>query len=164
MKTIFVFSIALLSIFTLNAQKATFGTAVEYNDYINAQQNCVLTALGQLNQAIDNGTDADAWAAYNNLLLATETSIANAQNLEPFEGGTELHISLNALLKYYYFVFKTEYNRLITLQLNDNRTKAENAELLQISERIATNKIGLDSDFYDAQRSFAQMNGITMPE
>lgn len=164
MKKLLGIFIILLPLYTLQAQKTTFNTAIEFNNYIVAQQSCVLTALNQLNEAIESGTDAEAWASYDNLLLATETSIFNAQNLEPYQGGNNLHISLNALLKYYYFTFKTEYNRLITLQLKDNRTDAEEAELLQILERIATNQIPFDSDFFDAKQSFATLNGFTLPE
>lgn len=162
MKKFLLVLIVMLPFLSVQAQKTTFTTATDFNDFLINEQLRVQAALNNLNATLEAGTDEAVWDAYEDLIAVTESSIEDVQNLVPYEGGNNLHISFNALLKFYLVTFKTDYNQILTLLLKEEVTEEDNAKVASILEKIASGEASYDANFAAAQESFASLHGFTL--
>lgn len=167
-RTILKLSMTLaLMVFLSNSLKAqkTFGSAVEYMNYIGEQYDQLTDDQWSYTSAVANDKKAKKIEAKRTALLQTnKTAQTKIAKLPGFAGNTEYRDSVVSFLKLNYNVLNDDYDKIVNMEeVAEQSYDAMEAYLL--TQELATQKINNASKMLTAvQTKFATDNDITLLE
>lgn len=157
---LFIFMITLIPVYA--SGQSSFSSAVEYNDFIVAQQENVGTAINNLmgNLSLDSAT---VWAYYNLGLATTQVSRDNIKNMPDFNNASYFKNASLELFQYYVDVFTLEFKEVVTIYLDVNVPFENKLDKMNpIFDVIAAKEMKFDENFAKAQQQFATENNFEL--
>lgn len=142
---------------SLQLRAQEFSTAIEYNDYIVAQQNSIAAAMLIFNEELskDTATKESATEKLEGLKSATKTSLANVRKISGYDGNVELRAATIDLFSFYEITFAKEYLQMIDLLYQEVFDESTMAEMQRMLTDISSREGALDEKFSAAQQAFA---------
>lgn len=167
-KIILLLAICYLSgAFKLAAQKtgdtAEFKSAIDYNNYIIAEQEKVVTGMNRLSLAIDKDLCNDMDKALDSLKILTEKSLKVIKGMGAYNNNFEFRDAAVNLFSFYCKISKKEFKTMVNiLKKGDKITKKDEKKIGDINIKITNKENILDTFFSDAQQKFAKENNFTI--
>lgn len=142
----------------------TFKTAVEYNDYIVAEQDKIGEKIMEFNTLIEdlNSTKELANNKIQEVLKVIKSSIAAIEKLSDFEGNKELRQTTLDLFKYYEKCIGVYYVEIINIIYAAELTDDSTVQLQKIMDKITSEEKILDENFSKAQNNFAKAHNFQL--
>jgi hypothetical protein len=156
-----------LNSFHLSAQKESgtpqFKTAIEYNNYIIAEQTKINGTMTLLSDAIQSGTNDDMDKALDAVNLQAKSSCAAIQKLDSYNKNEGFRNSAQKLFAFYSHISKKEFRQMIKiLKKGDRISEKDIKHMNKINESITKKETLLYEAFTTAQETFAKENNFTI--
>ena len=157
-----VFSIALNS----NAQLKKFETAVQYNDFIVAEQTKIGETIKAFINIFTNSKDsAEIQDARKKIVSQADSAVSQMKGIAPFKGDTALKKNAISLFNFYSVTAAKEYDQLVKLSFNTTKSSTDvSKEMNGLVTQITEKEKQYDKNFSNAQKAFAARNNITLSE
>lgn len=151
-----IFSLLLVSAITLQAQSDD--AAIAYNDYIVNLQNTIGESIVSFNDvlATDTITAVGIKPYYDAMITNTKNAISKMNDVQPFEGNTELKSTALDLFKFYLTIFENEYKEMVNIIFSEALTETDLQRMNDILADITAKEAILDANFQTAQIAFAE--------
>ena len=164
MKKLSLFILGAICSLQLVAQE--FDSAIEYNDYIIAQQNTVGEAVLAFNEVMAgaDATKENIQPHHDVLVLVCHEALDNISNLSDYEGYVELRDAAVDLFTFYLNTFEDDYAVMINLVFSDDSDEATMDSINALLERISVEEAEVDGRFAAAQFSFSEIHGFDLLE
>ncbi len=164
MKKVSLFILGAICSLQLVAQE--FNSAMEYNDYIVAQQNSVGEAVLAFNEEMAgaDATQESIQPHFDVLVLACHEAFDKISNLTDYEGYFELRDAAIDLFTFYLHTFEDDYAQMINLVFSDASDEATMDSINALMEKISAAEAEVDGRFAAAQSSFSEIYGFDLLE
>lgn len=138
--------------------------AAKYNNKIIKLQHSVTPDVVSFFKTFEKGSAEDLKKKQAKLIKDFDAAIAKVNAMPDFEGDGELKKAALDWFKLYESSFKNEYDRIIVLVANRDRSKEDHAKLDQMTNELVTREEAVDAQFEAAQTSFAKRHKLEMVE
>ncbi|HSZ71888.1 MAG TPA: hypothetical protein VK750_04375 [Cytophagaceae bacterium] len=146
---------------TANAQNKK---AAKYNNAIIKLQHGVTPDVVEFFEAFEKGTTEDLKKQQVKLVKDFDAAIAKLNAMPDFEGDGALKKAALDWFKLYEGSFKNEYDHIITLVTNRDRSKEDHTKLDQMTDELVTREEAVDAQFETAQNAFSKKHHLEMIE
>jgi hypothetical protein len=147
-----------------NVAQAQNKKAAKYNNKIIKLQHSVTPDVVSFFKTFEKGSAEDLKKQQAKLIKDFDAAIAKVNAMPDFEGDGELKKAALDWFKLYESSFKNEYDRIIVLVANRDRSKEDHAKLDQMTNELVTREEAVDAQFEAAQNSFAKRHKLEMVE
>ncbi len=148
------------------AQVKTFSTAVEYNDFIVAEQIKIGESIKSFISIFTNSSDTtEIQEARKAIVSQVDSSINQLKLLASFKGDTALKKNAISLFSFYSGIAANEYKQLVWVIFDTKKNNGEkNIKQQEIVKKITDREAFYDKNFQDAQKTFAKKYNIDLKE
>jgi hypothetical protein len=157
-----LFFALLLSTVVVQAQ-AKKGAA-KYNNSIIKLQHKVTPDIVKFFKAFEKGTAEDLKKQKAKLIPEFDAAIAKVSAMPDFEGDADLKNAALEWFKLYKSSFETEYEHIITLVTNRDRSKEDHEKLDKMTDDLVLREEAVDAQFEKAQVEFAKRHNLELIE
>lgn len=158
-------SLLLLSaVFIFNVAQAQNKKAAQYNNKIIKLQHKVTPDVVSFFKTFEKGSTEDLKKQQAKLIKDFDAAIAKVNAMPDFEGDGELKKAALEWFRLYESSFKNEYDHIITLVANRDRSKEDHAKLDQLTDELVKREEAVDAQFEAAQAAFAKRHKLEMIE
>ncbi|MDF2455459.1 MAG: hypothetical protein K0R51_1452 [Cytophagaceae bacterium] len=138
--------------------------AAQYNNKIIKLQHKVTPDVVGFFKTFEKGTTEDLKKQQAKLIKDFDAAIAKVKAMPDFEGDGELKKAALDWFTLYESSFKNEYDHIITLVANRDRSKEDHAKLDQLTDELVKREEAVDAQFEEAQAAFAKRHKLEMIE
>lgn len=138
--------------------------AAKYNNKIIKLQHRVTPDVVSFFKTFEKGSAEDLKKKQAKLVKDFDAAIAKVNKMPDFEGDGELKKAALDWFKLYESSFKKEYDHIITLVANRDRSKEDHAKLDQMTNELVAREEAVDQQFETAQTNFAKRHHLEMIE
>lgn len=165
--------LCLLCLFFLcqsQAQTKSFKSAIEFNDYIIELQDTIghgiLSFISVASAETSNKSEraTQSFAELNKTKQVASFAVKSINEAKPFKYGEDFKAAAVNMFKFYLNTLEKEYKQLVVLLAKEEYTEQLIAELTAIQEKITKEEAVIDSNFQQAQESFAKKHHIELEE
>jgi len=153
----------VLAVF-FNVAQAQNKKAAQYNNKIIKLQHRVTPDVVSFFKTFEKGSAEDLKKKQAKLIKDFDKAIAKVSAMPYFEGDGELKKAALDWFKLYESSFKKEYDHIIVLVANRDRSKEDHAKLDQMTNELVAREEAVDAQFEAAQTSFAKRHQLEMVE
>jgi hypothetical protein len=154
----------LSAMFLFNMAHAQNKNAAQYNNSIIKIQHRVTPDIVEFFKSFDKGTAEDLKKRQAKLVKDFDAAIAKVTAMPDFEGDGELKKAALDWFRLYESSLKNEYDHIITLVANRDRSKEDHAKMDQMTDDLVKREEGVDAQFEAAQNAFAKRHHLEMIE
>ncbi len=154
----------LSALFIFNTAHAQNKKAAQYNNKIIKIQHSVTPDVVAFFKTFEKGSAEDLKKKQTKLIKDFDAAIAKVNKMPDFEGDGELKKAALDWFKLYESTFKNEYDHVITLVTNRDRSKEDHAKLDQMTDELVKREEAVDAQFETAQTAFAKRHKLEMIE
>ncbi len=155
----------LLSVMILfNVAHAQNKKAAQYNNKIIKLQHKVTPDVVGFFKTFEKGTTEDLKKQQAKLIKDFDAAIVKVKAMPDFEGDGELKKAALDWFTLYESSFKNEYDHIIALVANRDRSKEDHAKLDQLTDELVKREEAVDAQFEAAQAAFAKRHKLEMIE
>ena len=147
-----------------NVAQAQNKKAAKYNNKIIKLQHSVTPDVVSFFKTFEKGSAEDLKKKQAKLIKDFDAAIAKVNAMPDFEGDGELKKAALDWFKLYESSFKNEYDHIITLVTNRDRSKEDHAKLDQMTDELVKREGAVDAQFEAAQTAFAKRHQLEMIE
>ena len=151
-------------LFTMTLGHAQNKNAAKYNNSIIKLQHKVTPAIVKFFKTFETGTAEDLKKQKTKLLPKFDAAIAKLNAMPDFEGDASLKNACLDWFKLYKSSFETEYNHIIELVANRDRSKEDHAKLDQMTDELVKREEAVDAQFEKVQEEFAKKHKLELIE
>lgn len=138
--------------------------AAQYNNKIIKLQHKVTPDVVGFFKTFEKGTTEDLKKQQAKLIKDFDAAIAKVNAMPDFEGDGELKKAALEWFRLYESSFKNEYDHIITLVANRDRSKEDHAKLDQLTDELVKREEAVDAQFEAAQTAFAKRHQLEIVE
>lgn len=138
--------------------------AAKYNNKIIKLQHRVTPDVVSFFKTFEKGSAEDLKKKQAKLIKDFDGAIAKVNAMPDFEGDGELKKAALDWFKLYESSFKNEYDHIIVLVANRDRSKEDHAKLDQMTNELVKREEVVDAQFELAQTAFAKRHQLEMIE
>ncbi|MBC7488350.1 MAG: hypothetical protein H7282_16550 [Cytophagaceae bacterium] len=138
--------------------------AAKYNNKIIKLQHKVTPDVVSFFRTFEKGSAEDLKMKQAKLIKDFDAAIAKVNAMPDFEGDGELKKAALDWFKLYESSFKKEYDHIIVLVANRDRSKEDHAKLDQMTNELVAREEIVDAQFEAAQTSFVKRHKLEMVE
>jgi len=138
--------------------------AAKYNNDIIKLQHKVTPSIVKFFKTFEKGTAEDLKKQKAKLIPKFDAAIAKIDAMPDFEGDASLKNACLDWFKLYKSSFETEYNHIIELVANRDRSKEDHAKLDQLTDELVKREEAVDAQFEKAQEVFAKKHKLELIE
>lgn len=145
------------------SDKATFSTAIEYNDFIIGQQEKVIKTVLKMSDVMNVTpiNNEDLKARYNDFGMECKKALDTIKTMDEFNGNKAFRDESIKLFEFYYEIYQKDYKELIDILVKgDNISEADVNRMKEIQESITKRENVRDGAFANAQNKFAAENNM----
>lgn len=158
-------SLLFLSVlFVFGTAQAQNKKAAKYNNKIIKLQHSVTPDVVSFFKTFKEGSAEDLKKKQAKLIKDFDGAIAKVNAMPDFEGDGELRKAALDWFKLYESSFKNEYDHIIALVANRDRSKEDHAKLDQMTNDLVKREEVVDAQFEAAQTAFAKRHQLEMIE
>lgn len=158
-------SLLFLSVlFVFNMAQAQNKKAAKYNNKIIKLQHSVTPDVVSFFKTFEKGSAEDLKKKQAKLIKDFDAAIAKVNAMPDFEGDGDLKKAALEWFRLYESSFKNEYDHIITLVTNRDRSKEDHAKLDQMTDELVKREEAVDAQFEKAQADFAKKHHLEMIE
>jgi hypothetical protein len=147
-----------------NIAQAQNKKAAKYNNKIIKLQHSVTPDVVSFFKTFEKGSAEDLKKKQAKLIKDFDKAIAKVNAMPNFEGDGELKKAALDWFKLYENSFKNEYDHIIVLVANRDRSKEDRVKLDQMTNELVAREEAVDVQFEAAQTSFAKRHKLEMIE
>jgi hypothetical protein len=147
-----------------NVAQAQNKKAAKYNNKIIKLQHKITPDVVNFFKAFEKGSAEDLKKKQGKLVKDLDAAITKVKAMPDFEGDGELKKAALDWFSLYESSFKNEYNNIITLVANRDRSKEDHAKLDAMTDELVKREEVVDAQFEVAQTSFAKKHKLEMIE
>jgi hypothetical protein len=159
-KLLLCFSVLLLS-FGAAAQNKK---AAKYNNKIIDIQHDVTPKIVTFFKTFEKGSLDDLKAQQKTLIASFDNSIKKISAMKEFEGDADLRNAALEWFKFYKSSFEKEYNHILELVANRDRSKEDHEKLDKLTDDLVKEEEKVDAKFSEAQEKFAKRHNLELKE
>jgi hypothetical protein len=138
--------------------------AAKYNNAIIKIQHSVTPGIVKFFKTFEKGTADDLKKQKAKLIPKFDAAIAKIKAMPDFEGDAELKNACLEWFTLYKSSFETEYNHIIELVSNRDRSKEDHAKMDQMTDELVVKEEAVDARFEQAQEAFAKRHKLVLIE
>jgi hypothetical protein len=154
----------LSAVLLFNVAQAQNKNAAKYNNNMIKLQHHVTPDIVKFFKTFEKGTAEDLKKQQAKLIKEFDASIAKINSMPDFEGDGELKNATLLWFKLYESSFKNEYDQIIALVANRDRSKEDHAKLDQMTDDLVKREEAVDAQFEAAQNAFAKRHKLELVE
>jgi hypothetical protein len=155
---------AFLFLFILSAgiASAQNQAARKYNDKIITEQHSITPKMVKFFKSFKTASLDDLKKQRASLITQIDKSMTKIKAMEGFENDTKLRDGAVELLGFYKATLEKEYNEMIHLISNKNRSKADNDILEKHKNDLISREEDMDNKFAKIQEDFAARHKLIL--
>lgn len=138
--------------------------AAKYNNSIIKLQHSVTPGIVKFFKSFEKGTAEDLKKQKTKLIPKFDAAIAKIKAMPDFEGDAELKNASLEWFTLYKNSFETEYNHIIELVANRDRSKEDHVKMDQMTDELVKREEAVDARFEKAQEAFAKRHNLELIE
>ena len=138
--------------------------AAKYNNRIIKMQHKVTPDIVEFFKDFEKGTAEDLKKQKAKLIPEFNAAIKKIEAMPDFEGDAELKNAALDWFKLYKNSFETEYEHIIVLVANRDRSKEDHAKLDKMTDELVVREEAVDAQFEKAQIAFAKRHNLELIE
>ena len=150
----------LSALFILGTAQAQNKKAAKYNNKIIKLQHSVTPDVVKFFKTFEKGSTEDLKKKQAKLIKDFDRAIVKVNAMPDFEGDGELKKAALDWFKLYESSFKNEYDHIITLVANRDRSKEDHAKLDQMTNELVKREEAVDAQFETVQTAFAKRHQL----
>lgn len=137
------------------AKAQSFNTAVDYHNYILAEQEKVVSAVIEFSNHF-NSNDSILLENYQNTKSNIKSALEDIRHMPPFESDSSFRDACIPLFELYYSAMDVEYREMVDLFIKKDFSKKTQDRVTFLLNSINEREKKLDYRMKQAQADFAQ--------
>lgn len=171
MKNLFLLASLLFVLAACNTQEKvkgangeTYGTAVQYNDYIVNRQVSLMKSVMQFAAVAQKDLDS-AERLLDRFIIETSVMKKEIEGMPAWRGDSTLREAAIRTFGFYYRAFADDYKLILHLKMEQDGTNSEiENQINSIIQKITEEEKIVDARFQEAQKKFARDNKMKLQE
>ena len=138
--------------------------AAAYNNKIIDIQHSLTPDIVAFFKAFDKGTLEELKAKKDLLSKDFDKSIKKVSAMKSFEGDSSLKVAALNWFKLYKSSFDTEYNHILPLVADRDRSKEDHAKMDALTDHLVKREEEIDANFEKAQEDFSKKYNLELKD
>ncbi|MCU0429545.1 MAG: hypothetical protein MUF42_06190 [Cytophagaceae bacterium] len=154
-----IFCLPLFVIFWAGAQNKK---AAKYNNKIINIQHEVTPKIVRFFKTFEKGSLEELKAQQKVLIAEFDMGISKISAMKTFEGDAALRDAALDWFKFYKSSFEKEYNHILELVANRDRSKEDHEKLDKLTDELVKEEERVDDNFAKIQEAFAKRHNLEL--